>query len=302
MNGNILAPGCEDVYSTGNNDSSNNLGPRYDITPSLGLFDSCDSFFSPGAGCSQTNSSSNFENRLMVPEDELSTAGAEYYLDSWYVIQFDTNIWNSMGYHQINPQPAGGSGWSFSLITTFEQGPTISEWVAEDTVDPMQGHVVVQVPNSNPPAPYPDHMPQGHLRVLVKVTEVSANRWRYNYAVQNFDFDRSFDRFEIPLADTAQVFETFFGDVEVDGENGADWTVDHSDGVLSFQAPAGNELTWFSLFNFEVETDAAPQEAGQIKLGVGEGGTPLELAVDIVAPGSLEDLFKSGFEVGGTAQ
>lgn len=295
IDGSTLAPGCEDVYSSGTNNNNSNQGPRYDIVPSVGLFDSCNSFFSPGAGCSQTKSSTDFENRLMVPESELSTPGARYFLDAWYVIQFDTEIWNSMGYHEIDPSPSG-DGWSFNLLGSFTEGPVISEWVTEVSPDPMADHVIIQVPNEDPQQPYPDNMPQGHLRVLVQVTEVSETRWRYNYAVQNYDFDRNLDRFDIPLPDGAQIFDTYFGDVEIDGEDGDPWTVVHSSGVLSFQAPSNNHLSWFGLYNFELETNVEPTEAGQVTLGVAEAGNPNFLTVDILSPGAAELNFEDGFE------
>lgn len=295
INGSILAPGCEDVYSSGTNDSNSSQGPRFDIEPSQGLFFSTCSFFDPDCNGTQNNNSSSFENRLMVAESELETPGAEYFLDSWYVIQFDTNVWNSMGYHAINPSQSGTS-WSFGPLGPFTQGPVISEWIAENNTDPMADHVVVQVPNEDPRQPYPDNMPQGHLRVLVQVTEVSENRWRYNYAVQNYDFDRNIDRFDIPLPDGAQVFDTFFGDVEVDGEHGDPWTVDHSNGVLSFQAPANNPLTWFSLYNFEVETDAGPADNGQVVLHAAESGSPDMLTVETLSPGVAELIFADEFE------
>lgn len=300
---NVLWPGCTDTYFSGTNDSNSNQGPRYDIIPSDGLFFSEGSFFDPGRTGSQTNNSGSFENRLVVDESELTTAGAEYFFDSWYVVMHDIDIWNSMGYRSITPNGTVGSGsWSFGPLGPFTNGPTIENWVAEGTADPSESHALISVPSETPGAPYPANQPQGHLRILGKATEVSAGRWRYNYAVQNYDFDRNIDQVRIPLPASAQAFETFFRAPVVDGVQVADWTVQRVGGELVFTAPTAtapntNDLSWFTLFNFEVETDVPPVDGGStMTLNVAEAGSPSQLTADIVAPGFLEDIFLDGFE------
>ncbi len=299
--GNVLWPGCEDVYGTGTNNSNSSQGPRYDIIPSDGLFFSNGSFFDPGRTGSQTNSSSSFENRLVVDPAELQTAGAEYFLDSWYVVMADIDIWNSMGFHSINPNQSGGS-WSFGPLGPFTNGATIENWVAADTADPTESHETIVVASETPGALYPANLPQGHLRVLGKATEVAPGRWRYNYAVQNYDFDRNIDQVRIPLPASAQLFDTWFGAPVVDGVQVADWTIERVGSELVFTAPAGvppntNALSWFSLFNFEVETDLPPVDGrGTMTLEVADAGSPSQLTSEIVAPGFLEDIFLDGFE------
>lgn len=299
--GNVLWPGCEDVYGTGTNNSNSSQGPRYDIIPSDGLFFSEGSFFDPGRTGSQTNNSGSFENRLMVDPAELQTAGADYFLDSWYVVMADIDIWNSMGFHSITPNESGGT-WSFGPLGPFTNGPTIENWVAADTANPNESHETIVVPSATPGALYPANLPQGHLRVLGKATEVAPGRWRYNYAVQNYDFDRNIDQVRIPLPASAQIFETWFGAPVVDGVQVADWTVEHVGGELVFTAPPGvppntNALSWFSLFNFEVETDVPPVDGrGTMTLEVADAGSPSQVTTDIVAPGFLEDIFLDGFE------
>lgn len=306
LNGSILGPECEDVYSSGTNDSNSNQGPRYDINPDTGLFFSTGSFFDPNATGNQTVQSTSFENRLMVDETELSTPGAEYFLDSWYVVLHDVDIWNSMGYHPISPTPAG-NGWTFNP-GAFNVGPVIDQWVPEGTTDPLETHVSIRIKNNDGGASYPDNMPQGHLRVLSKVTEVAPGRWRYNYAIQNYDFKRGIDQVRIPVPASGQLFETYFGAPEVDGHQVEPWAVQRDGGELVFTAPpptpqtppappASNALTWFSLFNFEFETDIAPIDGGALmNLRAAEAGTPNELSANVVAPGLLEGIFLDGFE------
>lgn len=296
--GRVLWPGCTDTYSSFTNDSNFNQGPRYDILPAAGLFFSTGSFFDPGSVGSQTNDSTSFENRLVLDESELATPGASYFLDSWYVVMHDIDIWNSMGFRPINPTPSGNA-WIFNP-GSYQQGATIENWVAETTTDPNESHSLIVVPSETPAAAYPANLPRGHLRVLAKATEVSPGRWRYNYAIQNYDFDRNVDEVRIPLPAGAQIFETLFKAPVIDGVQVAEWTAQRVGDELVFTAPPAtppnsNDLTWFSLFNFEVETNAAPV-TGSLSLSAAEPGSPAELNADGVVPGFAEMLFADGFE------
>jgi hypothetical protein len=179
--GNVLWPGCEDVYTAGTNNNNADQGPREDIEASEGLFFSTCSFFDPNCTGSQTHSSGWYENRLMVDPGQLQTAGADYFLDAWYVIQYDIDIWNSMAYRSINPSTAGG-GWSFGPLGPFTQGRVLDQWVDPDNPGANADHVTIVVPSPTPDAPYPDNMPQGHISVAVKVIE-TQDGYRYNYAV-----------------------------------------------------------------------------------------------------------------------
>ena len=281
--GNILWPGCEDTYSSGNNDTSTYQGPKDEIEASLGLWDNCGSFFDPECNGSQSGFSGQWLNRLLIHPDEFQQDGAEYFMDAWYVIQYDTNIWSTMGYRPIDPAPSG-TGWTFNPGTYVEGTPVVNEWVAEGDEDPMVDHVEIVVPSKTPEDPYPENMPQGHLRLLVQVTEVEEDRYRYNYALQNFDFERGVSSFSVPLSSDAEVFDTWFGGVE--GVNEADWEVTHEDGELRFQAPEGEKLPWFTLFNFEIEVDVPP-EAGELELGPAEEASVEVIAVDTIVPGGV---------------
>ena len=185
-NSNILWPGCEDVYGSSTNDNNRDQGPRDEIFAGDGLFFSSPSFFDPGDTGSQTNFAGNFENRLMINEADLQTAGADYFLDSWYVVMHDIDIWNSMGYHSISPSPAG-DGWTFGL-GPFTQDTPLAEWIPFPATDPNESHVGVVVDGPTPGGVYPDNQPDGHFRVLARAEEQGDGTYLYRYAVMNFDF------------------------------------------------------------------------------------------------------------------
>jgi len=289
---NVLWPGCEDVYSAGNNDTATYQGPRGEIDTSLGLWDNCRSFFDPDCTGNQTDYATPYQHRLMVDPEEFQQPNTEYFIDAWYVIQYDVNIWNGMGFRPIDPAPSGG-GWTMNA-GPYQQGPVISQWVPEDNTDPMADHDVIVVPSATPEADYPGNMPQGHLRLLVKVNETSPGRYRYNYALQNYDFDRAMEGFRIDLPDGVTVHDTFFGDIDDDASN--DWAITVNADHVLFEAPEDNLLTWFTLFNFEIEVDAEPVDS-QVFLDLGSNAVMQEMSVDTLGPAEMMGLlFRDRFE------
>jgi hypothetical protein len=281
----VLWPGCEDTYSSGNNDTSTYQGPRDEIEASIGGWENCGSFFDPECTGSQSGFSGQWLNRLLIDPDEFQQPDTQYFMDAWYVIQYDTNIWNGMGFRPIDPTPSG-SGW-FMNPGTFSQGPVISQWVEENTTDPMADHDVIVIPSETPAADYPDNMPQGHLRLLVKVTETQPGRYRYNYALQNYDFDRALDGFKIAVPPGAEITDIHFGDIDDNPNN--DWVTTIGNGFVAFRATEGNRLDWFTLFNFEIEIDAAPVDS-QIRIDLGNDAVEPELSVQSLGPASGSEL------------
>lgn len=288
-NNNVLWPGCEDVYSAGNNDTRTYQGPKDEIAASQGLWDNCGSFFDPDCTGSQTGYSGQWLNRLLVDPAEFQQPGASYFLDAWYVIQYDRNIWSTMGYRPVAPTPVS-SGWTFNP-GPYRQGPVISEWVAESNADPLADHRLVVVPAENPDARYPDNLPQGHLRLLVRVEQTGPDRYRYNYALQNFDFDRGIDRFHVPLPADASVFDSYFGG----GPEAEEWAVRIDPDGVSFLPPEGQFQPWFTLYNFEIETDVSP-DSGSLTLGLARDAVVNELAVQILVPVMEPPVFADRFE------
>jgi hypothetical protein len=209
-------------------------------------------------------------------------------MDAWYVIQHDRNIWSSMGYRPVSPTPQGG-GWTFNP-GPFRQGPVIEAWVAEDNSDPMADHHLVVVPAQTPEAPYPGNLPQGHLRLLVKVSETQPGRYRYRYALQNYDFERGIDHFQIPLPPEATVYSSYFGG----GPDTDAWHIELTPNGVDFIPPDHQFQPWFTLYNFEIETDVAPG-SGQISLGLGQDASLDTLAVSILAP-AWQSVFGDRFE------
>jgi hypothetical protein len=303
QNGRILWPGCEDVYSSGTNDSNSNQGPREDILAADGLFFSSPSFFDPGGVGSQTNNSGSFENRLMINETDLGVVGADYFLDAWYVVMHDIDIWNSMGYHSINPSPSG-SAWTFGPLGPFVRDTPLTEWIPFPATEPNESHVSVVVDGPTPEAVYPANQPDGHFRVLARAEDQGDGTWLYRYAVMNFDFDLGLSQFEIPLPEGAVVSNTFMGgpyDVLT-----TPWNVTIDDSTARFTAPSGDKLPWFTLYNFEITVDRPPAAGASVALTpFSDGGgrpradhIPGLFVVEAIAPAAFQgaEIFVDRFE------
>lgn len=272
--------GCEDTYGVGTNNSTGSLGPRKELNPRTGVWQRCGSIFDPNCDNVQ-NTAPAFSGpadsrRMTMLETDLQTPGATYYFDSWYIVRDDVNIFNTMGYRQVNPV-FGGASWSFTPVTSLTLGATVDAWV-------------------NPAAPGPNADNQrivhadGHLTVAVRATDLGGGQWRYNYAVMNHDFNRKISSFSLPLAAGAVVSNVTFADVDRDPVT--DWVNTATPGAtIRWQTPppptgqkSSPALKWGTLYAFGFQTNIAPSAAGALtaRLGILDGGG--ELTVGILGP------------------
>lgn len=288
LSGDVLGPGCEDDYGAETNDQNDLMGPRDEIQASRGLFFSTGSFFDPGSTGSQTESSEEFENRLLVDPAELEIEGAEYFVDAWYVIQCDADIWNSMGYRQVDPEAGQSGGWEFDFVDKYRDGPVVREWIAEGQ-EALSSHVVMTVPSENLSAGCPDGMPQGHIRVLVNVEDLGDDQYRYRYALQNFDLDRGIERIRLPVGAGADAD----GLATVSPNDSGDWAIGRGACQIEIDKDqAGGD--WMTLNNFEFDT-SAPPVAGTLAVELAGDASPDVLWVDTLVPSAGGSVFCDEF-------
>ena len=242
--------GCVDTYGQGNNDSPPDLGPRDEIPSRTGAWEQCGSFFAPGGTapgpCNQTNGSGQpngeFDRRMNVAESDLDSGNPNYWLDSWYVIRDDINIFNNMGYRQLTPEQNGSGVWQFGFgggqvgdFGPFVEGAGLDAWIPPNTNTGAEAHTRVQTP-------------LGHFSIAVDTVDLGNGMLRVVYALMNYDYDTQFRSFSIPMPDHATNVRAFTPD-------GTVFTPTINNGIATWEAPVGEGLDWgkMATFTFEAE-------------------------------------------------
>ena len=293
----ILGVGCEDVYGTGTNSSNWDLAYREEILAASGVWAHCNepspgtpSHFDPNGDCNSGDFSPAGENAfthgLIVQEVDLADDTADYIFSSWYLVRDDIDIFNTMGYRQIDPE-FSGSSWTFGFLSNLTLGSPVDYWVPVGANEADQKNEVLNLGLGN-----------GHLQLAVKVTDLGDGYHSYDYALMNHDFDQGLDGFTIPLAPGTSVRSTQFRDIDQDPAN--DWVATiGSDSVSWAQPDPDSILPWGVLFNFRIEANSGPGTANSV-LDVAGGFRPETLEIETLAPASTA-IFADGFESGDTS-
>lgn len=308
--GQILGRGCGDVYSTNNNDNHNALGPRREIAPAPVRWGRCgalqdDEVVPPNTdygGCDGVRDDaggSAWSDRLLVRETQLDPAlhpGSRFLFEAWYLVRDDVDIYNSMGYIEVQPQWNGF--WELPRLagSSFQRGPALTAW--SDAPGTVQQAVDTA------------HDTRGQLRLATRVVALPNGRWRYDYALMNFDFAESVLQGAEPnprlvandavsaaglaIPSDARVFAHEADDGDTDAAN--DWTFAQNGQSLRWQAVSG-DLGWGRLLRFAVVADASPV-SGTLRTWLGEGAARAGPALATLVPGTrdADGLFADGFE------
>lgn len=288
----ILWRRCTDIYSSSNNDSSTALGPRSELAPAKGIWARCGSIYDVNCdGAQDSMALSNFDNRLLVRESDISdTTNYRYYYEGWYIVRDDINIYNTMGFREFTPNY--NNIWRSTAEQTFASGPVIDLWV--NPSNPGTGNLSTEVVHSN-----------GRLKLAVRTSLLPNGNTRYDYALMNFDFVtaqlssqpngmRMESRAGINALAMPSLSTTLSNIRVVDGDTAkADWVVSQAQG-LRFSAPASSsELEWANMLYFSFEA-TSPPVSGSVQLEGNGLSTPISVQTLVPAPEILG--FANGFE------
>ena len=297
--GNILWVGCTDTYSAGNNDSSTHMGPRSEILPFSGQWGRCNSFFDSDCDEEQDGfSSGGFINRMQVLEADVNPTdnpNARYFMEAWYIVRDDINIFNSMGYREVQPL-WNGSTWTFPVQDDYIQGPVKDIWVDSNS------------PSINTASELFD-TGEGLLRLDMKATELAPGQWKYNYLLTNYEFMRfetagtepnlellstiGFNEFIVPIGTDVSISNIEFA--RADRTVGLDWTDSVDSNSVNWSDTGSAPLNWGSSYRFSFVADEPPAE-GIVELVPGAGSS-LAFQVSTLVPGIPENIFADGFEL-----
>jgi hypothetical protein len=270
-----LFPGCSDPYDSGLNGQQSGLGPKSEVNAFTGAFPY--PWINNGSGSGATF------KRLQVSTSMLGTAGAQYYTSSMYVQPQDATGGyglNNQSYRTCNVTfNSGASRWEISHTgSTQRTKPALQAWKDADAT--------VQLVNFDVPG-------EGRFIVAMKATSLGGGNWRYEYAIQNFNSDRSGQGFVIPLGAGVTVTNVGFSDVDYhSGEpySLTDWTSNVTPTEISWftqthaQNANANALRWDTIYNFWFDANVAPAQ-GSAAIALFKPGSPTSIAGNIQVPG-----------------
>ena len=172
-------PGCRDLYSSSTNRADRFLGPRDELQARLGLWTSCGSHFDQDGDCEADvdhHDGAVAQHRLVVDDVHLDLPGHRYFLSAWYLVRGDVDLFNSMGFVEIDPTP--GALWMFPVVGPgFSNGSILDLWV--DSLSASFEPAVIRTLDTG----------EGHLQLALKRTQV-GDRYRFDVVVANHDYDR----------------------------------------------------------------------------------------------------------------
>lgn len=292
--GHILGLGCEDVYGTGTNSNNFDLAFREEILAASGVWAHCNepepgtpSHFDPNGDCNSGDFSPAGENLfthgLVVQESDLADESASYIFSAWYLIRDDIDIFNTMGYREIDPQ-FSGSNWTFGFLSGLVNGSPLDAWVPSGADEPDSANAVLAL-----------GLGEGHLQLASQVTDLGDGYHRYDFALMNHDFDNGLEAISIPLGAGVTVRATTFRDIDQDSAN--DWLASIGTDAVTWTMPQPDAFQpWGTLYNFSIEANSAPVVADASLDAVGEY-RPGSLDISTRAPGDTS-IFTDGFESG----
>ena len=320
--GHILGRGCGDTYGVGNNDSSDDLGPRSEVIPATGQWARCESIYDPDCDASESFPNyDSFTHRLLASESDIDPAenpGATYLFESWYIVREDVDIYNTM---QTRPVTFNwtGSIWNVNdgSSSALELGSAIDRWVAPDSANADELNTEID-------------RPEGHIKVAVKTVDLGSGLYRFDYAVMNYDFGipviDTYDSndlgggmdgvisaepnlklqsndglvsFTVPTGSGATITNLRFEDGDPEPTN--DWVASIDANSVTWTAPADASLNWGSMMSFSLTADVSPNQSDVAMVTADVSGTDIIFADSLIPSGPVIPTFSVGGDVSGLA-
>ncbi len=277
--GNQLGVNCSDPYSAPLNGAQNNMSPRSAINGHTGYFQ---------YPLPLPFALDKIERRLQAHDADLDPAqndGARYFIEGHYVAADDAaagNQDNNASYREVRVSRPAPDFYVLAvdpLWPTQRGRPAVRAW--RDT-DPSVVETDVRVPG------------EGLFILGANAVPTGTGMWRYSYALQNLNSDRSAGSFRVPLPPDAVMQDIAFHDVDHHSGEPYDtdeWEVEVSEFSISWStwphsaAPNANALRYDAIFNFAFSINAPPVSGGVV-IGLFKPGTPTEVSAATVIPKS----------------
>ena len=245
--GSSMGIGCADIYGVSNNADRNYLGPADEIDPWLNTWTAQGSYFDqgfPNVGAPGNNNGSrstisptdSVMNRITINKTEI-IAGASY--------QYAFIL---MHRGEALANRADNIMWRGTNINA-------TTWASSDSGSPVQGCILNAWPGATVNSAS-NGTDEGTFYTASKVTPLTGNNYRYEYAIQNVDNSRGAAAVRIPMSPGVTASNFFFRDIDDNALN--EWTATQVGNEVVFSAPAGNPLNWNMIYNFGFDANQAP--------------------------------------------
>jgi hypothetical protein len=259
--GTVLGVGCSDLYSSGLNGQQSNMGPKYEVNAFTGYYPY------PATDINQTGDGIYKRMQARISDlDPAQDGGGDYFVEAQYISPDDAeagNHWNNASSKLVSVSGSGDS-WNLglNLAGTAREKQVLRFWPFFEP-DVELNEVFVEN--------------EGMLLVGCKVIGSPDGTWQYEYAVQNYNSDRSISSFELPLRPDATVWDIGFHDVDYHSGspiNGIDWVASVGEGKISWKCTEtyeqnewANAIRWGTTYNFRFKCDYGPL-VDSVELGV----------------------------------
>ena len=264
-----LFPGCSDPYDSGLNGQQSGLGPKSEVNAFNGVF--------PYPWVNNGSGSGAAFKRLAVDPALLGVAGAQYFVSSMYVQPQDASSGNGLNSQSYRACSTTATTITYAALTQ-QMKPALQAWKDADAT--------VQISNFDVPV-------EGRFIVAMKPTSLGGGNWRYEYAIQNFNSDRSGQGFVVPIPMGTVVSNLGFADVAYhSGEpySGTDWSASVSGSQITWTTQThaananANALRWDTIYNFWFDANVAPGQ-GSATINLFKPGSPASVSGGIQVPG-----------------
>lgn len=288
-----LCPGCSDPYLANENGDWDLLGSRAWANPFTGAFPS-----NPDPTNHNGHVHDDVSHRIRVNISDLNTTlntGATYFAEAAYLDPLEytwcqthpgqCNMYNNASYHQFHVN--GTANFTFSPVgQTVRMQPAIMAWTGA-TVNQVQ----------------PDPGNDGVSFVGYKVTSPAPGVYHYEYAVYNYNLDRSIQSFSVPLGAGANLSNIDFhappqepgwandGTFNNQGYSSMPWAVTQASDSITWNSETfaqnqnANAIRFGTLYNFRFDADQPPQSA-DATVGFFKMGSPMTVAIQAPAGGA----------------
>ncbi|MBI1189718.1 MAG: hypothetical protein GC200_03435 [Tepidisphaera sp.] len=259
-NGTHLGIHCSDPYGSGLNGDQSRLSTKSEVNASSGFYP-----IPFGAG-TQGTSSATVWKRLQVLRSDLQTPNSLYFVSGQYVNGDDAEAHNNNNNESYRRVTINQSSFDATPVdTTKREIPAIYAWhdYGLGVNTPDAGVTIVTV----------DVIGDGRFLVGNKVINLGNGMYRYEYAVENLNSDRSGGSFTIPMPSNGTVVTSgpdapYFHGVPYhsgDPYSNADWNVSVSSSGITFSSPQtyqqnvnSNALRWGTMYNFAFVCNVPP--------------------------------------------